>query len=373
MTAGGWVRDVWEAKGIRGRLLWVVFFPAAVLYRLGVQIRNALFDWGWFKAARLPRPVISVGNLTVGGTGKTPTCLWLAGELQKRGFKVGILSRGYRRQERNAVVLHSQAPHEDSEKNDDLLRAGDEPVMMARLYGQNVGVCQNRRKAAKQLLQAADADVLILDDGFQHRWIHRDADLVLLGSQSSGWMLPVGPFREPKRNFRRADFLLDTAAGNEWKTAIPDDWSAVRYTAALRPVSLVGFNSHKLKEYPLTLLYRSKILTVTGVADPTGLYRLLYDCDGEIVNTLEFPDHHVYTTADWQEINRMGRLVDLIITTEKDILKLQRFPFAKDKLLALRVAMSVENGAALVGAIVSKLRPNADTTLAVQPGSGKPL
>lgn len=366
-------REVWEARGVRGKLLWVVFFPAAFLYRFGVQIRNALFDWGWLKGARLPRPVVSVGNLTVGGTGKTPTCLWLARELQKRGLKVGILSRGYRRQERKAVVLHSQAPQGNPENNDDLLRAGDEPLMMARLYGQTVGVCKNRREAAKQLLQVADADVLIMDDGFQHRWIHRDADLVLLGSESSGWLLPVGPFREPRGNLRRADFLLETAAGGEWKNAIPPNLSAVCYTAALRPVSLVGFNSHNLKEYPLTLLYRSKILTVTGVADPTGLYRLIYDCDGEIVNTLEFPDHHAYTTADWQEINRMGRLVDLIITTEKDILKLQRFPFAKDKLLALRVAMSVENSAALVDAIVRKLRPDRDTGLAIQPDAGDPL
>jgi tetraacyldisaccharide 4'-kinase len=109
------------------------------------------------------------------------------------------------------------------------------------------------------------------------------------------------------------------------------------------------------KEFPLTLLYRSKILTVTGIADPRGFYRLIHDWEGEIVETLEFPDHHCYTARDWQQINRMGRLVDLIITTEKDILKLARFPFAKDKLLALRVAMIVENGPALVGAIIEKI------------------
>ena len=349
-------REVWERRGVRGRLLWILLLPAAWFYRFGVQVRNRFFDWGWLRAVRLPRPVVSVGNLTVGGTGKTPTCVWLARELQERGFRVGILSRGYGRREQKAVVLHSQTPDGTAENNDDVFRAGDEPLMMARLYGQNVGVGKNRSEAAEQLLRAVDADVLILDDGFQHRWIERDADLLLLGSDSSGWLLPVGPFREPRKNLRRANFFLETGAGGQWKKAIPPDLSAACYIAALRPVSLVGFNSHDLKEFPLTLLYRSKILTVTGVADPRGLYRLIYDCDGEIVNTLEFPDHHVYTTADWQEINRVGRLVDLIITTEKDILKLQRFPFAKDKLLALRVAMSVENGAALVDAIVQKFQ-----------------
>jgi tetraacyldisaccharide 4'-kinase len=105
----------------------------------------------------------------------------------------------------------------------------------------------------------------------------------------------------------------------------------------------------------LTALYRSKILTVTGVADPRGFYRMIHDWEGEIAETLEFPDHHDYSARDWQQINRVGRLVDLIVTTEKDILKLVRFPFARDKLLALRVAMQVENGADLVQAIVARI------------------
>jgi tetraacyldisaccharide 4'-kinase len=349
-------REVWERRGVRGQFLWFIFLPVSFLFRLGVQWRNKFFDWGWLKSTRLPRPVISVGNLTVGGTGKTPTCLWLARELQQRGFRVGILSRGYRRHERSTVVLQAEsAKASGSEKENEALQAGDEPLMMARLYGQNLGVGKDRSEAAARLLQSTDIDVFLMDDGFQHRWVKRDIDLLLLGSESSGWLLPVGPFREPRKNLRRADFLLDTAASGQWRRIVPKKMRSASYAAQLRPVSLVGFNSHKLKEHSLSLLYRSKILTVTGVADPKGLYQLIHECDGEIVNTLEFPDHHLYTTADWQEINRVGRLVDLIITTEKDILKLQRFPFAKDKLLALRVAMNVENGAALMDAIVQRL------------------
>jgi tetraacyldisaccharide 4'-kinase len=118
---------------------------------------------------------------------------------------------------------------------------------------------------------------------------------------------------------------------------------------------LIGFSREGAREFPLTLLYRSKILTVTGIADPRGLYRLIHEWEGEIVETLEFPDHHTYGARDWQQISRMARLVDLIITTEKDILKLAPFPFAKDKLLALRVALEVENGDALVDGIVEKI------------------
>jgi tetraacyldisaccharide-1-P 4'-kinase len=154
---------------------------------------------------------------------------------------------------------------------------------------------------------------------------------------------------------RRADFLLSTAGNGAWNAVIARGRASPCFAAALRPVALISWTARGSKEFPLTLLYRSKILTVTGIADPRGLYQLIHDWEGEIVETLEFPDHHCYTARDWQQIARMGRLVDLIITTEKDILKLARFPFAKDKLLALRVAMTVENGPALVGAIVEKI------------------
>lgn len=346
-------REVWEGRGVRGKFLRFIALPLSFLYRIAVRLRNVLFDLGWLKSTRLPRPVISVGNLTVGGTGKTPTSLWLAQELRRRGFKVGILSRGYHRKDVRAAAI----PHSDTGRTDeDIVKFGDEPLMMVRLYGQQVGVSRRRRDAAAELLSVTDIDMFILDDGFQHRWVKRDVDLLLLGSETSGRLLPAGPFREPRKNLHRADFLLATAAQSEWKELVPAQRIDAFYTGALRPVSLIGFDSQKVKEYPLTLLYGSKILTVTGVADPEGLYRLIQEWEGEIVQTLEFPDHHLYSTGDWQEINRMGRGVDLIITTEKDILKLQRFPFARDKLLAFRVAMTVDNGEALVQAIVERLK-----------------
>ena len=349
-------RDVWERKGLGGKLLWLLMLPASFFFSVGMQTRNALFSLGILKSVALPRPVVSVGNLTVGGTGKTPTCLWLAQELGNRGLRVGILSRGYRREERKPVVLEASSGDVPTVEDDlDLLKAGDEPLMMARLYGQTVGVGKNRLEAASYLLRRVEVDVFILDDGFQHRRVKRDVDLLLLGEDTSGWVLPAGPFREPRRNIRRADFLLATGGNGQWHSVIPREREPFSFSAALRPISLISFSASRYKEFPLTLLYRSKILTVTGVADPRGLYRLIHEWEGEIVETLEFPDHHHYASRDWQQIARMGRLVDLIITTEKDILKLARFPFPKDKLLALRVVMMVENGPALVEAIFEKI------------------
>ncbi len=350
------IRTVWERKGVIGKLLWLALLPLSKLYSAAVQSRNFFFTQGILRSVRLPRPVVSVGNLTVGGTGKTPTCLWLAHELALRGLKVGILSRGYQRNEKRPVILQPGDENLASLNHDgELEKAGDEPVMMAGIYHQTIGVGSNRGAAAAALLRRQDVDVFLLDDGFQHRRIKREVDLLLLGQDSSGSVLPAGPFREPRRNFRRADFLLATAANSDWAEIISEQAAAVSFSASLQPVCLVGFSNDGAREFPLTLLYRSKILAVTGIADPRGLYRLIHEWEGEIVETLEFPDHYSYTARDWQQISRMARLVDLIITTEKDILKLTRFPFAKDKLLALRVAMEVENGDVLVAAIVEKI------------------
>jgi tetraacyldisaccharide 4'-kinase len=350
------VREVWERAGARGKLLWFFLLPAAFLYALGTQARNFFYSLGWLKSARLPKPVVSVGNLTVGGTGKTPTCLWLAGELKNHGLRVGILSRGYQRAETRPLVLQPQSLNGSGANHfSDVSKAGDEPSMMTDLYGQVVGIGKNRGLAAAELLRQTDVDVFILDDGFQHRRVRRDVDLLLMGSDFSGWTLPAGPFREPRRNYQRADFLLLTGAPEKWRALIAPARVAAAFAASLQPVSLLSLSSGQRKEFPLTVLYRSKILAVTGVADPRGFYRMIHDWEGEIVETLEFPDHHDYSARDWQQINRVGRLVDLIVTTEKDILKLVRFPFARDKLVALRVAMQVENGADLVRAIVARI------------------
>ena len=349
-------REVWEWRSGRARVLWALLLPASYLYGIGIQLRNAFFKWGWLRSTRLPRPVVSVGNLTVGGTGKTPTALWLAQALKEKGYRVGILSRGYRRKESGPIVIRLRgAGPTPCEGEFDVLKSGDEPMMMAQLYGEIVGIGQDRCEAAAELLRVTDVDVFILDDGFQHRRVKRDVDVLLLGSDSSGRMLPAGPFREPRRNMRRADIFLITGSADVWKKAIPVNRADAMFEGALSPVCLIGLGARQLKEFPLSMLYRSKILTVTGVGDPRGFYRMIHEWEGDIVETLEFPDHHAYTTRDWQQISRMARLVDLIITTEKDIVKLNRFPFAKDRLLALRVEMSVENGGALVDAVAAKI------------------
>ena len=332
-----------------GKVLWVSFLPLSCLYWLGVQARNALYAVGWKRSRRLDQFVFSIGNLTVGGTGKTPTVVWVAQELQKRGFNIAVLSRGYHRKNDQPLVLTAHLPG----NVDDF---GDEPAMMAQLFGLTVAVATPRYRGAVEAIKHDQVDVFILDDGFQHRQLSRDLDLVLLGSDSTGWVLPAGPFREPRKAMGRADFLLVTGAENHWQRFLSQAAQQRVFQGALVPVALVGFESRRWKEYPLSLLASRKIVAVSAIANPAPFYRILHDWEGEIVDVLEFPDHHRYVSQDWQRINRAARNAELVITTEKDILKLIQFPFGREKLMALRVTMAVENGNALIDAVVEKIQ-----------------
>lgn len=346
---GRWIRRVWERHGFLGKLLWGSFLPASCLYWLAVQTRNAFYSGGWKTTQTLNAFVVSIGNLTVGGTGKTPTVVWVAQELQRRGFRTAVLSRGYNRKGSQPQVLTANAAG-------DVDVFGDEPAMMARLFGLTVGVSKLRYKGAVEAMKNSAVDVFVLDDGFQHRQLARDLDIVLLGSDSTGWVLPSGPFREPSKAIGRADFLLVTDSQDKWQRLVCQAEQRMVFHGALKPVALIGYESRRWKEYPLSLLARRKIVAVTAIANPEPLYRIIHDWEGEIVDVLEFKDHHNYSSRDWQRINRAARNADLIITTEKDIVKLIRFPFGRERLLALRVAMTVENGDILIQAVVDGIR-----------------
>lgn len=347
---GAWIRRVWQRRDLLGFLIWLLLLPFAFLYGLGIRIRNLVYWLGWVATKGLPCAVISVGNLTVGGTGKTPTTLWLARELEQRGYRVAILSRGYRGTGKKPVILEPRLK-KSFPSGEDTFDAGDEPIMMAQVFGQMVGVGKKRYEVGERMLRDEKLDVFLLDDGFQHRRLRRDVDLLLLGADWNGSLLPAGPFREPKSALARANFYLVTSSREKWEPLLRGRYQQVIYFGSLQAKGLLGLEGEQWKDYPLSILDRSKILTVSAIANPTSFYRMIHDWQGEIVDSMEFPDHHPYSTKDWQRINRAARNLDLIVTTEKDITKLVRFPFSKEKLLALRVEMVVENGVSLVGAV----------------------
>jgi tetraacyldisaccharide 4'-kinase len=230
--------------------------------------------------------------------------------------------------------------------------------MMARLYGQTVAVGADRYAAAQQLVSSEDIDVFVLDDGFQHRRLKRDIDIVLVGNEASNSLLPAGPYREPLRSVQRAHFVLATGEEKSANALLRSVDGSRLFLGALRAVALGAVESNRWVEHPLSLLFRSKILAVAGIGKAENFYRTLHEAGGEIADTIEYADHHDYSARDWQEINRAGRNVDLIVTTEKDLVKLARYPFPKDKLMALRVGMEIEDSETLLAQIIERLPVN---------------
>lgn len=341
---------------------------AAGIFRSAVAARNLWWRW---RASEPGVPVISVGNLTVGGNAKTPFTLFLAMRLQARGLRVAIVSRGY------SGTRNSASPAIVSDRGElilDAAIAGDEPAMMARRFAGPIAVARRRIDAIELLRSRGPLDVIILDDGFQHARLRRDLDLVLISRErglGNGWMLPAGPMREPLSALRRAAAVVIVSADASLKSALSGAQLARInqgrvLAAALRPQSLVSVANGSWRESAPSLTGR-RVLAVSGLADPAAFHAMLRELEADLVGVLDFPDHHSYTAADWQEIASAAREVDLIVTTEKDLVKLERFPFARDSLYALRLEVTMPEGdaRALDELFLARIRiPNAGAAAA---------
>lgn len=304
-----------------------------------------------------PLNVVSVGNLTVGGTGKTPMTLWLAQAFQERGYRVGILTRGYKGTKTNLTVVGTAGkPLVTPEE------VGDEAVMMARRFSGVVITGRDRVAAATRAYQEFGLEVAVLDDGFQYRRLYRDADILLMNAQATDnyWVLPAGPFREPVSAARRAHVLVHTKRprGETLTSPLPftRDETVPVFSGDLIPTGLVSATNGDRHYHSLAAVAGQRMLAVTGIAAPASFYQMLRERDALIAEILEFPDHHTYTQADWQRITQLSKKCDLIVTTEKDLVKLERFPFAAGRLFALRVDMHIEPATPLVDAIEQRFR-----------------
>jgi len=339
---------VWERRGAAGQAGALALRPLSGLFGLGVGARGLAYRLGVLRARRAPVPVISVGNLAVGGTGKTPMTLWLACELRARGAKPAIVSRGYGGSARGVTVVSRGDGPEVSPAV-----AGDEPVMLAKLFPGPV-VTSPRRRDGAAAAAALGCDVIVLDDAFQHRALARDFDLVLLDGRR-GPLLPAGPLREPLSALSRADAVVLMARDDEPPPPPPPDPRLPTFNARLDAIGLVESVRGRWQPRPMGGLAGRRVIAVSGVARPDGFYAILRRWEATIEEVFEFPDHHVYTREQWQQIARRGHDVDVVVTTEKDLVKLEAFPFATGKLVALRIAPAVDHAAELLDAIIARI------------------
>ncbi len=344
------IESLWDAPGLAARLGRAALGPAAGLYAAGVGLRNAAYAIGMLQSRAAAVRTVSIGNLRVGGTGKTPLTRWLAAEVSARGVAAAIVSRGYGGSRREPHVVG-----DGSAVASTVAESGDEAVMLARTSGVPVVAGVDRAAAAELAVVRFGSRLLLCDDAFQHRALRRDLDLVLIDAGERGGLgrlLPAGPLREPLRALERADVVLVRARDDAEGEPPPARPGQLVLRVRFAPHALVQPRPGGWEELGLAALAGQRVLALSGVARPAPLYDTLGDWQAELVHVLEYPDHHRYDAHDWQVISAAAKDVDLVVTTEKDLVKLEAFPFARGKLVALALGVTVENAPALVARVV---------------------
>lgn len=344
-------------KQTRDRLrekLWgrCLLGSVALAYGLGVRLRNALYSIGALPSKRVGVRVVCIGNLTTGGTGKTPAVLLAAQTLHKLQVKTAILSRGYGRRGDGRdvqVLLNSQNVHWQD--------TGDEPWMMHRaLKGTAIPIliCSDRGKAAAEAINYYDPQILLLDDGFQHRKLGRDLDIVLVNALDpfgGGRMLPAGDLREPVSALGRAGMAVITHADRvppERVSEIRDRMRAVNphlkiLEAAHRADFLLDLKSDRRRR--LTHLKGKEVACLSALGDPRSFESHLEDAGAHLTQRWRFPDHHPYSLGDLKSIESVRHGAPLI-TTFKDM---PRLPpgwqeVLSGEVLALGIRMEITKG-----------------------------
>ncbi len=311
----GWMA-VWQDRGRLAGLLW----PLSLLFRLVVWARGKAYQAGFFRSEKLPVPVVVVGNIFIGGTGKTPMVIWLVDALRRAGFSPGVVSRGY-----GAKGSLPQAVLPDSVPEN----SGDEPLLIRMNAGCPVVVGRKRVEASRFLLaQYPEVNIIISDDGLQHYALRRDVEIVLFDGRGAGngWMLPAGPLREPlsrRRDFTVVNSLNYPAPGNLIYS--PDIFlmqlggeGAVQLADGSRRMTLAEM-SEKARDGHF------RVAAVAGIGNPTRFFAMLEDA-GLDVAEFPLPDHFDYARSPFGEIE-----ADIILITEKDAVKCARIEtIAKD-------------------------------------------
>ena len=353
MRRGNWRRVIYAAMQGQpgpywaGAAAWPLWL-ASQGYRAAAAAHRMGYEFGVRHRRRLPCPVVSIGNLTVGGTGKTPLAEWTARWLQRQGWRVAVLSRGYggTTGERPQVVSKGEGPITGWRTT------GDEAHLLAtRLPGVPVLVGRNRFASGAYACEKFGAQVLVLDDGFQHHALHRDCDIVLIDASSPfghGALLPRGTLREPLHALGRAQVILlsrvETAGDAVPALALRIRRYAKRqpiYPMAVKPDSLYRHDTGRSVD--LSWLNGRCVVAFAGLGNPQAFAASLTQCGAHVAAFLAFPDHHPYTSADWQAIEEAARDegAEALITTQKDTVRLEPSWLLRAPVYSLRIRVEV--------------------------------
>ena len=344
-----------KKRGLLASLLRAALTALSAIYCLLIKSVLFLYRLRILRRRKLPARVISVGNITVGGTGKTPLVEMLARELGKRGCKVAILSRGYKRVHSRWSIVHSKmgVVSDGTKILMDAMEAGDEPYLLAKNLPQvAVLVGKDRRLTGNYALNRFSVDTIILDDGYQYWPLERDLDIVAIDSLNpfgNGYLLPRGRLREPLGNLKRADVFLLTRVdqGNAVEGLMERLRRLNPQAQTLKSVHqadhLIDLRTGEKTE--LTILKGKRVLPLSSIGHPESFESTLTDLGAVIVDSVRFPDHHLYQTGELKGVEEeaIRKGAELIITTEKDAVRLplrkSDFPF-----LSLVVKLKITQG-----------------------------
>ncbi len=303
-----------------GGLAFIPLLPLSWLFRLLVMIRHWLYQYGWLKVSRFPRPLIVVGNVSVGGTGKTPFVIWLAHFLRSAGYKPGIVSRGYGG---NATEWPQQVTPDS-----DPTKVGDEAVLLARRCQCPMTVAPDRVAAVEALLEDNDCNIIISDDGLQHYAMGRDIEIAIVDGQrrfGNGQMLPAGPLREPIARLRDVDLIIVNG----------EQTSVGEYRMTLTRSYL--YNLHDASVHKEIALFNGKLVhAIAGIGHPEKFFDLLKKSGVEVI-AHPFVDHHAYCLDDLDFGDARP-----VIMTEKDAVKCAHFAMPNHWVMAIEMTPEPE-------------------------------
>ncbi|HPN87866.1 MAG TPA: tetraacyldisaccharide 4'-kinase [Candidatus Omnitrophota bacterium] len=331
-----------QIDGTSARVLKIFLWVLSVFYGIGVGSRNFFYQKKIKKQYRLPKPVVSVGNITWGGVGKTPLVEYLAKVFKSKGLQPVILTRGYM-----------------AKKSKQALNQSDEATMLKeRLPDVPILVGKNRFENAKNFLKEKDADIFILDDGFQHLNLYRDVDIVAIDSTNpfgNEFLIPRGILREPVSDLKRTDIFVLTKTNfiderqknileKDLKNIFPE---TLIVQAEHRGIDLLDLRTKEIKG--LEFLAQKNICCFSGIGNPRSFEQSLIHLKAHIQKSFIFPDHEIYCKKDLEEISQycLKRNVSIVITTFKDAVKIKQMLDCFDQkisVFALRLEITIESG-----------------------------
>ena len=323
-----WLEDTWY------REMYVApwFTPLSLLYVDAVRLRRWLYRVGVLRTSRFPVPVIVIGNVTVGGTGKTPLVVWLVETLRQQGYQPGVISRGY--------AGESQASPQFATADSDARQVGDEAVLLARRCACPVVVHPDRPAAVRHLLSQHDCDVIISDDGLQHYALARDIEIIVIDGQrrfGNGYCLPTGPLREPLERLKQVDFVVVNGGSDVIEGEISMQCRGDRL------VNLLNGEFKALKDFA-----GQDCRAIAGIGNPKRFFSQLANA-GLSCETLAFPDHHAFTADDLHFADTKP-----VLMTEKDAVKCAHFAQAHHWYLPIDAELPNTFGSSLLTLLKEK-------------------